>query len=339
MNKKIIYLKEVDSYDDIFKKEHKKMPLFLKKIIFLFKNLFNIITKKEIEGNIIWILPIKEKYSNDKIRKIIKNNFKIDNNIYVISNELKTRNIDDIMDIYNIKYMTEGKTKKIILLPVLEYIGKILKKDINLLDITIMVKDNSEINLFFMEQISKLVKSLKVVSLNIYKFRKMEEKLYNENGIAIQFSNSYKKSLEKSNIIINLDYSEIEINEYNIYNSAIIINCTEEKIKIKSRLFEGININSYEINFDKKIIDSFKKIHIYDNYRKFTLYASIIEKEENIFTSYKNLYKNKVKIISLVGNNGIIDKKEFKNVNKKSLTKVKKKSNIIDIENTNSNRR
>ena len=41
------------------------------------------------------------------------------------------------------------------------------------------------------KEIAKLVKNLKIVSINIYKFRKLEEKLYNELGIAIQFSNSF----------------------------------------------------------------------------------------------------------------------------------------------------
>lgn len=324
MNKKIIYLKEVDSYDDVFKKEYNKLHLFFKKIIFLFKNIFNIITKKSVEENNIWVLPIKEKYSNDKIEKILKKNFKLDNNIYVISNELKNSDIYEIMDKYEIKYITEEKVKKILLIPALEYIAKLQKSDINLLDVTILVKDNSDINLFLIEQISKLVKSLKIVSINIYKFRKLEEKLYNELGIAIQFSNSYKKSLEKANIIINFDYSEIEINEYNICNNAIIINCTKDSIKIKSRHFEGININSYDINIDKEVINNFKKAHIYENYNKLILYASIIEKDNDFFVSYNNIEENKVSIINFIGNNGIINKNEFKNVTKK-LDKNKKK--------------
>ena len=79
MNKKIIYLKEVDSYDDILKKEYKKLPLFFKKIIFLIKNIFNIVTKKSEEEYNVWIIPIKEKYSNDKLEKILKKNLKINN--------------------------------------------------------------------------------------------------------------------------------------------------------------------------------------------------------------------------------------------------------------------
>ena len=324
MNKKIIYLKEVDSYDDILKKEYKKLPLFFKKIIFLFKNIFNIVTKKSEEEYNVWIIPIKEKYSNDKLEKILKKNLKINNNIYVISKELEKSNIYEIMDMYGIKYVIEEKVKKLLLISGLEYIAKLKKKDINSLDVTILVKDNSDINLFLIEEIAKLVKSLKIVSINIYKFRKLEEKLYNELGIAIQFSNSYKKSLEKANIIINLDYTEIEINEYNIYNNAIIINCTKDNIKIKSRLFEGININSYDINMNKEIINIFKKIHIYENYKKLILYASIIEKDNDFFDSYNNIDDNKVSIINFIGNNGIINKNEFKNVAKK-LDKNKKK--------------
>ena len=324
MNKKIIYLKEVDSYDDILKKEYKKLPLFFKKIIFLFKNIFNIVTKKSEEEYNVWIIPIKEKYSNDKLEKILKKNLKINNNIYVISKELEKSNIYEIMDMYGIKYVIEEKVKKLLLISGLEYIAKLKKKDINSLDVTILVKDNSDINLFLIEEIAKLVKNLKIVSINIYKFRKLEEKLYNELGIAIQFSNSYKKSLERANIIINFDYSEIEINEYNICNNAIIINCTKDNIKIKSRLFEGININSYDINMNKEIVNTFKKINIYENYNKLILYASIIEKDNDFLVSYNDIEESKVSIIDFIGNKGIINNEEFKNITKK-LDKNKKK--------------
>lgn len=321
--KKIIYLKELNSYDEILKKEYKNFPMFFKKIIFLFKNLFNIVTKKNIEGNNIWILPIKEKYTDDKIRNIIRKKLKIDNNTYVISKELSNGNICKIMNEYSLGYITEEKAKKVLIIPVLQYISKLQKKDINSLDISILVNDNSEINLLLIEEISKIVKSIKIVSLNIYKFRKLEEKLYNDEGIAIQFSNSYKKSLEKSNIIINFDFNEIEINEYNIYNNAIIINCYKDNIKIKSRLFEGIVINSYDITIDKELMQKFKDINIYYNYKNIILYATLL-KDRNIIISYQNNDEECVRIKNLIGNNGVINKKEFKNMLKKLDKNIKK---------------
>jgi len=323
MSKKIIYLKEVSSYNDILKKEHNKMPLFLKKDIFLYKNIFNIITKKKIEDNEIWILPMKEKHYINRIEKILKKYLINQGNIYVVSDALREQKMCELMDKYNITYITEEKIKKVLLIHILKYIINIQKKEISDLELTILVNDTSNINMYLIEEISKLVKNLKIVSLNIYKFKKLEEKLYNEFGIPIQFSNSYKKSLEKSKIIVNLDFSEIEINEYEIFDKAIIINCINNSIKIKSRLFNGIIINSCNIDFKKEIINKFKKMQIFEQYKKIILYASIIENEIDIQKIFEKLIYDKINIISLIGNSGNINKKEFKNVDKK-LDKNKK---------------
>ena len=72
--------------------------------------------------------------------------------------------------------------------------------------------------------IARKVKRLTIVSNNINKFRYLEEKLYNEYGIAIELSNNRRKSLLNSNIIINVDFEEEMVNKYNINSKAIIIN-------------------------------------------------------------------------------------------------------------------
>lgn len=324
MKREIVYLKEVDTYNDILKKEHNRLPLIFKKIIFLFKNIFNLVTKKQVEGANIWILPIKERYCMDKLEKIFKKNLVCTENIYVISNELEKNKIYKCMDILRIEYLTEEKIKKILLINILKYISKIQKKDISSIELSILVNKASEINLFLIEELCKLVKNVKIISLNIHKFKSLEEKLYNEYGIAIQFSNSYKKSLEKSKIIINLDFSDIEINEYKIFDYAIIISCITDNIKIKSKLFNGLIINSWEINFRKEIIDKLKKEQIYSNFRKLILYASIIENEKDISKIFEIIELDKVRITNLIGNNGYINKKEIKNIDK-SLDKNLKK--------------
>ena len=317
MAKQIIYLKETSSYDDILKKEHNKLPLFLKKIVFLYKNMFNIVTKKRIEDIEIWVLPFKEKYYINKLRKIISKLKTQEDKIYLISNELKENNICQVMEEYNEEYIKEEKVKKALLLYIIEYICSMQEKEIADLDLTILVNNTSNINMYLIEKLAKQVKTLKIVSLNINKFKKLEEKLYNEEGIPIQFSNSYKKSLKKSEIIINLDFNELEINEYDICNNAIIVNCIDNNVKIKSRLFNGIIINSCDIEYKKEIINIFKKIKIYENYTKLMLCASLIENEDNIFKIYNILEENNIKIVSLIGNSGIINKNEFKNVAKK----------------------
>ena len=316
MNKQVIYLKETSSYDDILKKEHNKLPLFFKKIVFLYKNIFNIVTKKKIYNKEIWILPIKEKYSLNKLEKILEKELKSKENIYLVSNELIKNNVLEIMNEQKIEYITEEKIKKVLIFDVLTDIVNLQNKEISDLEATVLVNNTSDINMYLLEELAKQVKTLKIVSLNIYKFKKLEEKLYNEYGIPIQFSNSYRKSLDKSKLVINLDFNEFEINEYEIFDKAIIINCIKDSIKIKTRLFNGIIINSYDVKYEKELINEFKEMKVYENYTRLMLYSSIIE-EKNISQVYENIKKDNVTISGLIGNNGIINKKEFKNIFKK----------------------
>lgn len=308
MEKQIIYLKETNNFNDVLKKEHNKMPLILKKICFIYKNIFNVVTNKNIESSEIWILPIKEKYSEAKLKKILNNNLKYPQKKYLISNKLKENNACKIMRELNQEYITEEKIKKYLIFETIKYI---YNKELCDLEITLLVNNTSSLNMYLIEQLATKVKTLKIVSLNISKFKSLEEKLYNEYGIPIQFSNNYRKSLEKSKLIINFDFSEFEINEYEIFNNAIIINCIKDNIKIKNKLFNGIVVNSYNIKYKKELITKFKKMKISENYNKLLLYASTIE-EKNIEEAYKKIEEDKVSICGLIGNNGILCKKEIK---------------------------
>ena len=55
----------------------------------------------------------------------------------------------------------------------------------------------------------------------------------------------------KSQVIINMDFNQELINQYKIYEEAIIINA-EENIKIEAIRFNGIVINDYEIEIGRK---------------------------------------------------------------------------------------
>lgn len=316
----LIYIKKVENYNDVLKQRYIKMPMILKKVVFMYKNIFNIITKKKVAGYNIWILPFQEKYSINKINTIMQKLSKHKENKYIVSEELNNNGIYKLMDKFNISYLNGKEMKKYLGIKIIEYINNIQNEEMSNKEVTILTDDISEFNVYIIEKISKLVKSIKIVSPNIYKFKNLEEKLYNEYGIALQFSNSYKKSLSKSNLIINLDYGQIDINEYEIFYKAIIINCAKEDIRIKSKLFNGIVINSCNIKFRKEIRDDFKKANIYSKYNSLVLYESCIHLEKNPDRVLKKLEEDKVLILNLIGNNGEINKNEFKNI-KKCLTK------------------
>lgn len=296
---KIVYLKEIDK------------SLYLNKITlkiqYWFKRVFNIIKKVKIENVEIWNLPIK---SDDNIKKIQKvfTKFLNSENVYVLSQNLENKKIYNVLNDKEIKYLKTGKIKKLLSIKILEYILSIQKRKIQNTEVNILVKESSNINSYIIEEIAKNVLNVKIISNNIYKFKKIEEKLYDEYGIAIQFSNSYKKSLSKSNIIINLDFDEIDLNEYLIYDRAIIINCINQNIKIKSKLFNGVVINSVNISFNQELKDKFKTLGLYNDFSSLVLLASVLE-QENYKTDINNYL---VKIKNIYGNNGQISKNELK---------------------------
>ena len=197
----------------------------------------------------------------------------------------------------------------------IEYINELQKKQITQREITFLVEENNELNNYIISKIAMQSKITKIVSKKIYKFKALEENLYNEYGIPIQFSNSYQKSLSKADIIINLDFDNMEINEYNINNHAIIIN-TKGVVKIKTKSFNGIVVNSVNIKFSERLKELFDKNFLLGKYDNIILYESTINCRNRDYSKIEEKKENdKVKILNLIGNNGIISRREIKIVN------------------------
>ena len=110
------------------------------------------------------------------------------------------------------------------------------------------------------------------------------------------------KSLKNKNYIINIDFPEEQLNKYKINRKAIIINI-EENININIKGFEGINANSYII----KQVDALQEFNYNEIYESYIINNQINEIRRKI-------ENDKVKIIYLIGKNGIIDNSEYKNL-------------------------
>lgn len=118
----------------------------------------------------------------------------------------------------------------------------------------------------------------------------------------LNISNNRKKSLLKSQIIINMDFPEELINKYKIFDNAIIININD-KINLQSKRFNGINVNYYKINLPKEYkLDEFKDEIVYE---------SLIYTKNNYKEISKKIMQDNIKIIGLIGNNGNISKNEI----------------------------
>lgn len=311
-----IFIKNVDDIDEVVPQGYKKINKFFKQIIYNIKNIFNIITIEIIDNKSLIILPFKEKATKNKVQKLIKKiNCKFNNTTNKFNAVLSNRlyNDEKLKEVFiqnNINILDGKWLYNYILLDVLSYIAEKKKTNLYNLEVTILVNNNKDINLYNINNLADNLKKIKIVTNNIDKFKNIENTLYLEKGIAIEISNNKKKSLYKSNIIINIDFDEELINKYTINRNAIIINLSN-KINIKSKLFNGININNYQIELSTNYKKNIEKYTQFEKFNINMIYEGYIFKKDNIYNIRKQIEKDKIKIKALIGNNGIINEKEF----------------------------
>ena len=286
-----------------------------KKIIYFFRNLFIIIGIEKINNdNIICYIPKNYiKITNKFITKIVSKkicNVLYDNNIniVVLSNKLKTNNIIiNAIQSENIEILDGRELFKDLILKIIEYVLSLQNEDISKYEITLLTNDLSNNVINNIIYLSNKVKVLNVVTNNIKDYKKVEEKIYNKFGILIRITNNKRKSLANTKLIFNIDFPEEILNEYIIYDKAIIINICK-KIKILSKKFNGINVNYYNIKLPIEYRDFFSKYNIYRNFNENELYESILynDNEKDFFNRINNIEDNNVSILNLIGENGVI---------------------------------
>lgn len=245
---------------------------------------------KEIGNKKIEILAQKtrksiQKYSNSK--KIVLSKEMYNEQIYL--NYLNTYGLE----------IQDGRWLFEILLPdTVEYI--IDKKKIEKTNISIMINDLTDIELENIKILAKKYKNINIVTNHIEKFRKLEKQLDENEGIIITITNNKKKSLMKSQIILNIDFPQELINKYSIYDDAVIVNL-KGNIKINKKRFNGLNINNYEINFR---FDKQNNKALNNKYYLKDLYQSELYKRQRISEIKKQIKNDKVVIKNLIINNG-----------------------------------
>ena len=251
------------------------------------------------------ILPVCDKEIIDnkkgevlakKIKKILE---KTNCRTIILSKYLKRQEeFMKLINMYEINVI-DGRWLFLVLLDkVLEYIvGKrnLEKKETN---VGILVNQNiCDYVIENIKQISKKYKNVNIVTPYIEKFKKIEEEILEESGIVITISNNKKKSLKRANIILNIDFNEEELNKYNIPDEAIIINISGD-IEINKKRFNGLNINDYEISFEKFDEFDYEKDKLY--WKKDLYEASVYKKQPYQYIERK-INKDKVKVVELIG--------------------------------------
>lgn len=222
---------------------------------------------------------------------------KTNSNKIVLSKEIKQ--LDDFVNnLYSFGYnIVDGKLLfEALSCQVLDYItsNKNIKKEET--KIAVLVNDLSDYTLQNIKKLSTEYKTLNIVTNHLEKFKKVEDLIYNENGLMITVNNNKKKSLVQANLVLNIDFPQELINKYNINDEAIIVNILE-KIKINKKRFNGLIVNDYEIKVNH-LTD--KKYYIKE------LYEAEIYKGIPYLELMKKIKDDNAQIDALYGLNGKI---------------------------------
>ena len=224
-------------------------------------------------------------------------------NKVIISKKIKQQQLYiNYLNSYNIEIVDGKWLFEVLTYEIIEYISKVKKIKKEELSVSILINKITEISLYNIRKIAKNCKRVNIVTNHIELFKNLENQILDEDGIMLTITNNKKKSLSKSDIILNIDFPKELINQYNIYEDAIIVNI-QGNIKIKKKRFNGICINDYEIQvLNDEEFDYDKDI----KYCKKEIYESNIYKKQPMENIIRKIQRDKVKIIELFGENTTI---------------------------------
>lgn len=211
------------------------------------RKIFNIV---ELEQNRV-ILPItKSEIENGKLSqkkaqilaKNIVNKLKnaIGNNVILSKEIKKQKNLVNYLYSQNMNIIDGKWLFGILSDEAITYVVNKKKMKKEKLNVSILVNDVEDYVLENIKLIVRKYKRVNIVTNHLEKFKKIEKEIFEKDGIMVTVTNNKKKSLTKSNVILNYDFPTELINKYKIYDEAIVLN-VKQNVSISSKRF-----NRYE---------------------------------------------------------------------------------------------
>ena len=245
----------------------------------------------------------QQKYAK-KISKILKQH-KVNN--IVLSNELK-KSVDfrNVIMQNNNNIITGKKLYKVLIPTIIRDVSNLMKFDKEKLNIAILIDEYSADNVEFIKIIADEVKSVSLITNNAYRFQQLVDELLKNKGIVIQLLNKGKVNLKRRQIIVNLDFSDIDIEKLNVPNECVVITNNLSTQKMKNG-FNGIIIRDLDIYLNRNN-EKFRSLELCEAY----IYNYMKRIKENELIFKRSTYK----INGYIGNNGKIEQEDFERIGK-----------------------
>lgn len=263
--------------------------------------IFNIL--EIIEDKIILPVSSEEVIDNKRasilVKKIKKILDKTNCKSVILSKYLKKqKDFVDLLNEYKINIIDGRWLFCVLSGKVLDYIVE--KEHLKKEETNVSILVNDDVSDYIIQNIKNIIrtyKSVNIVTTNAGKFKKLEKDILEKEGTMITITNNKKKSLTRSKIILNIDFTSGEINKYNIPDEAIIVNL-KKNVEINKKRFNGLNINDYEISFENFEEFDYDKSKLY--YQK-DIYEALIYKRQPYEYIERKINRDKVKVIELIG--------------------------------------
>ncbi len=239
------------------------------------------------------------------IKKLIKKLVKDEVSNVVLSKELyNEKKLINALNAYNINIFDGRWLEKYLALQILDFviIQKNIKKEET--EIAVTLNQITDLSISIIKILAKQYKKLTIVTEHIEKLQKVEQEIYDKDGILIIISNNQKKSLLKAQIILNMDFNKEVLNRYRINETATIINL-EGYMKIEEKRFNGININDYEIEVGREEVIWRTNMQ---NFRTKDLLEANLYMKDTFESICSKIKKCNVSIKELYGINGKIER-------------------------------
>ena len=274
------------------------------------KKTLNRISAEEVLGEVKVVIPkFKIKHNKKIVKKTLK---KIEE--HKVQNVILNKELSENLEFCKLleeakKYIITGKRiAKVLLIKIISEIAKYTRYPKEKMNLLLLMNEYSLENIDLIETIAKEVKQLNVISRNYTKYERTAIKLFEELGCVVNlYNNECINEFKRVNLIINLDFKEIEFQKINIAKNSIVVSLNE-KIHTIKKGFNGIIINDVDISGTEESTLKYRGLalceaRVYRPLRK-------LKDNERIFNGEKYI------INGYIGKRGKITEEEFEKMGK-----------------------